>query len=610
MSWYSPAREKARGTGASTAAGGGQLLEPLEARCLLSTVFWEHFEGSSRGFLQDGWTDYSNTSNYHWSENNEFRSDGFQSLFAAGFGTDSQSFDSRNYPNNLNTQFWRFVDLSQFDGGTLSFDAYWDLQADHDFIKLKIGSVEVWNETDWSGGWRRIDINMDRFAPDSNVLIHFLFTSDNENTGSNDPGVWIDNIRLEMQEQPDLEGQVFNVEPETGLESGRLITQLDFRIKNSGSVAVTESFVVRFILSTDNRFGANDKLLGAMVISDDFAPGQSRGYTRDNVMRLPHAEEWLPYTGTGTYFIGMIVDYRNWVREANEGNNRNHAAEGIDWDAVRIEVVERGDLRGAQFDIHDQALNAGQEISVIWYSIDNIGMGTIAQSFAVRFYLSTDNKFGFYDYFLGGVQINRVFEQGQQKDFSTLLQGLTLRLPNAGAWRPFHGTSVYYVGMIIDFWNNVPELNENNNKNRGEYLDFERLIIVLPDPRPDRDPDWDSDLDDGGPGGVPDGGDGKGFEVFDNAAGLRTELPGLPTRTGGRSGGATWEGPGLLSDWRAGLPDVSADASTPTASSGADHLLLGLGADGRRATPQTTTLVGDTGHIRLWRLDDPWMIDN
>jgi len=97
----------------------------------------------------------------------------------------------------------------------------------------------------------------------------------------------------------------------------------------------------------------------------------------------------------------------------------------------------------------------------IYNNIENVGFTSVG-AFEVSFYLSTDSTIGINDYLLGtdniaSLDINNYIE-------STWSGSLPASISDGN----------YYVGWIIDPYNNIDEFNENNNK---QIIESEKLLV-------------------------------------------------------------------------------------------------------------------------------------
>jgi subtilisin-like proprotein convertase family protein len=131
------------------------------------------------------------------------------------------------------------------------------------------------------------------------------------------------------------------------------------------------------------------------------------------------------------------------------------------------------DLVGQSFDVNPEPLNAGNSFQVN-YQIQNRGSGN-AGRFSVDFYLSTDGVINTNDKKLGTAEVT-----GVAGNSNTGILRQNLRLPDVWEGADFWSAiadGTYHIGMIVDSTNAIAETNEANNRNTGEFRDFDRVQI-------------------------------------------------------------------------------------------------------------------------------------
>ncbi|OKH29771.1 hypothetical protein NIES2119_31995 [[Phormidium ambiguum] IAM M-71] len=131
------------------------------------------------------------------------------------------------------------------------------------------------------------------------------------------------------------------------------------------------------------------------------------------------------------------------------------------------------DLVGQSFDVTPEPLNAGNSFQVN-YQIQNRGSSS-ADRFFVDFYLSTDGVINTNDTKLGTAEVT-----GVAGNSSSAILRQNLRLPDVWGGADFWSAiadGTYHIGMIVDSTNAIVETNENNNRNTGEFRDFDRVQI-------------------------------------------------------------------------------------------------------------------------------------
>ena len=136
--------------------------------------------------------------------------------------------------------------------------------------------------------------------------------TDESNNITQQDRVFIDNTR-----SPDLVGTQFNVVQEP-LNAGNFF-DVNFTVRNQG-FDNAGSFNINFYLSTNRTISQFDRFLGWSFINGIWVNGTIRGGQR---LQLPAMNDPFWSTGDGQYYIGMIVDANNVIRESNESNNRN-----------------------------------------------------------------------------------------------------------------------------------------------------------------------------------------------------------------------------------------------------------------------------------------------
>jgi CARDB len=119
----------------------------------------------------------------------------------------------------------------------------------------------------------------------------------------------------------DLTGRFFDVLPDVfpnALDAGSNFS-IDVAIQNSGDFP-TGSFEVYFFLSKDGVINSStDLFLGSAIVNNLQGPDLIEFNQK---LTLPPASGSF-WDGDGKYYIGMIIDPKNLLREGNEGNNAN-----------------------------------------------------------------------------------------------------------------------------------------------------------------------------------------------------------------------------------------------------------------------------------------------
>lgn len=129
----------------------------------------------------------------------------------------------------------------------------------------------------------------------------------------------------------DLQGTNFDVifEP---LFSGDFFT-VDLSVSNAGTKSTNQSFRVSFYLSYNDTISTSDYFLGSTTIG---AINAGSGTSFNYGLSLPGFTNFF-WAGSGTYYIGMVVDSSKNIDESNENNNSSRG-NLIDYDSVFITV--------------------------------------------------------------------------------------------------------------------------------------------------------------------------------------------------------------------------------------------------------------------------------
>ncbi|MBR8829228.1 MAG: hypothetical protein DSM107014_15240 [Gomphosphaeria aponina SAG 52.96 = DSM 107014] len=264
-------------------------------------------------------------------------------------------------------------------------------------------------------------------------------------------------------EPTDLASKFFNVidEPLTAEDS----FNVEYEIENQGGGV--EKVTVSFYISTNYWISTNDQLLESFEL-DNLAANSSTGVQSIN-LNLP-GEENSFWQGNQTYYIGMIVDSNNEIEESNEANNANRG-EFIDYDRVDVSIGSGIDLTGNFFNVIEEPLNSGDSFNVD-FGIEN-NSETDGGAFNVNFYISTNDWISTNDQYLGTVEFDNLTANG-----STEIENINLTLPG-GDDSFWEGSGAYYIGMVIDPNNSLEESFKDNNANRGEFIDFDKIEITL-----------------------------------------------------------------------------------------------------------------------------------
>lgn len=227
--------------------------------------------------------------------------------------------------------------------------------------------------------------------------------------------------------------------------------QVTDTVENGGDTSAT-GFQVGVYLSEDSLIDVGDSLLGFRTIGSLEPSTVSSG---GGSLTIP------PATPAGTYFIGSLADDLASVAETNEANNARTAPV-----ALEIFPAQLADLVAKSVSFSPLVLDAGEVLSVT-ERIGNIG-DVLADSVVVSIYLSSDATITAADRLLGFRTVaNLDLAQDSESD-------ATLTVPFSTQ------SGLYYVGLLVDDGDAIPEYSESNNSLVGPV----RLQVNAP-PRPD-----------------------------------------------------------------------------------------------------------------------------
>ena len=218
---------------------------------------------------------------------------------------------------------------------------------------------------------------------------------------------------------------------------------INYQVSNNGDNAVAD-LKVSFYLSSDANIDTSDRLLDTATIKS-LGNGKNTALTKKQ-LTLPNTTDSF-WNNSGEYYLGMMVDPDNKLKEDNESNN-------VISSIVNIQLPT--DLSGEMTTITPSVRLPGTKIPVN-YTISN-STGNKADSFRVGFYLSTDTKIDPYlDRFLGSKQIKSLAGKSNTGQLTT---EITLPDSNDYFW---NGVTDYYLGMIVDDQEVISESKEKNN---------------------------------------------------------------------------------------------------------------------------------------------------
>lgn len=203
-------------------------------------------------------------------------------------------------------------------------------------------------------------------------------------------------------------------------------------VTNTGTGSSTTTSSTMIYLSADSNITTADTGIGERYVSGLAAGASSTG---DAVPIIPLS------TTPGVYYLGTYADAENVVPETNESNNAT---------AMQVTV-------GGYVDLIMSTLSSPTKVPrgasmPVGNTAKNNGTATVT-NFNIRFYLSTDRVITTADTYLGVRFVNT----DNLAPGGTNSQATSILIPATVAPRK------YYIGVIVDVGNAVPESNETNN---------------------------------------------------------------------------------------------------------------------------------------------------
>lgn len=204
-------------------------------------------------------------------------------------------------------------------------------------------------------------------------------------------------------------------------------------------------------LSTDSTISAGDIFLGTADVGA--LPGGKQHLGADQaVVRLPDT------LAPGTYYIGVIADYRNTMNEASESNNTSPA--------VVITVTSQPALPDLDVlmapTISNSRVAQGASITL---SYDLWNVSTFASGTSVTgIYLSADSTITAADRLLTTDAVTALQSHGMSGE------RVTVTLPDDVA------PGTYYLGVMADHANAIAERSEANNSSDGVYIEVREAL--------------------------------------------------------------------------------------------------------------------------------------
>jgi hypothetical protein len=225
---------------------------------------------------------------------------------------------------------------------------------------------------------------------------------------------------------------------EGSLSTNNFIDATNLGIKNEGTTRANVSRVGYF-LSKDASVSSDDIFIG-----DDHVSALDPGETSYESFQLTDIPQGT-YVPNGTYYFLIIADYLNRVNEGDETDN------GCYFSSPKIVISGTSNLPNIVCDGLGSARLDNGQLLISNLRIKNSGRGNAASS-RVAYYLSTDQTITSSDIFIGDDYVASL-NSGR-----TSTEGITVDVSSLGL-----STGTYYIGVLLDYRNNVNESVESDN---------------------------------------------------------------------------------------------------------------------------------------------------
>ncbi len=273
-------------------------------------------------------------------------------------------------------------------------------------------------------------------GPDVNDFVGNAMNQDGDGTNGETPDdQFMFSFNLDL---PDLE--VESVALDTAAASFGDSVQVDWTVRNTGTVDATGTWSDRIYLSDDNVLNAGDTLL-ATVDASAFAPlVPTDNYSNSTVVTLPIDAS----LGDGAYFIIVETDSGNDVVELGEANNTNDAA-------INLVVPPLPDLVITPTLVPTNP-ESGSFVTLEW-TTGNTGSAATTGGWTDRIYLSTNNTLSANDRLL-----TEVIQPSSLGPGGSVPNSVNVQLPI-----DFFGDDVFFLFVADDDDQQIEHAGEANN---------------------------------------------------------------------------------------------------------------------------------------------------
>lgn len=253
-------------------------------------------------------------------------------------------------------------------------------------------------------------------------------------------GIDVDNEVITVSVTPQLKADLLitSIQSPSPIATGTYVN-IQSAVKNQGGGASVPT-LVGFYLSLDATITASDIYIGQRSIGS-LAAGAINSGT---------ASIYIPPTiQPGTYYLGAIADYKNAQSEISETNNASVSP---------MSVLVNPGQDFTMTAVSGPTTAKTRSTITVNNAVKNIGPGNTGKSFSVGIYLSTDSNITTADRLIGTRSVSSL------NSLMTSSSSTSLKLPSNLT------AGTYYLGVIADYTNNTPEINETNNSLAGNMI--------------------------------------------------------------------------------------------------------------------------------------------
>ena len=284
------------------------------------------------------------------------------------------------------------------------------------------------------------------------------------------------NYRLNVEGKPqvtELLGNSFTGPSQVLLTPGTNSTDpvttiaVNYSAKNDGTIAAA-GVKVAFYISRDQVLDrASDFLISTTTV--DLPAGQI-GQSQPLNLALP---SWLNtfWSVDGTYYLLALVDSDDAVAETNENNN----VTVLNIDVQQIPTIN---LRGKSLAVNGTTFAPTGTVTATFVT-ENNGFKAETNGSEVGFYLSTTPVFSKSDTSAWAFTPTSVDPIAGKSLSASKTVDLKLPSRNWTGWANLSGTQKIYIGMVQNNGGSVNDVDQTDNQNRGQGIDWVEVMVNL-----------------------------------------------------------------------------------------------------------------------------------